>query len=111
MLFKLSAVALFMASSVVAFPSFIHSERLAPIVTSADADIVPDSYFVVFKSGVRVQDHSAWVQSLHKRDLSVNGIWDSFTNGIKHVYDMDSFQGIAGRFRPDVLEEIRKNPD
>ncbi|KAG0202806.1 serine protease [Mortierella sp. GBA30] len=111
MLLKLSAVALFMASSAVALPSFIHSERLAPIVSSMDADVVPDSYVVVFKNGVRANDHSGWVHNLHKRDLSVNGIWDNIASGVKHVYDMGTFQGIAGRFRPDVLEEIRKNPD
>ncbi|KAF8923028.1 serine protease [Dissophora ornata] len=111
MLFKLSAVAFFMASSVVAFPSFIQSERLAPIISSVDADIVPDSYFVVFKGGVRANDHSAWVHDLHKRDMTANGVWDNIASGVKHVYDMGSFQGIAGRFRPDVLEEIRKNPD
>ncbi|CAO3572539.1 unnamed protein product [Mortierella alpina] len=74
MLLKLSAVALFVASSAVAFPSFIQSQNLAPIVSSLDAHVVPDSYVVVFKSGVRAADHSPWVHSLHKRDLSVNGI-------------------------------------
>ncbi|KAG0004892.1 serine protease [Entomortierella chlamydospora] len=111
MLLKLSAVALFMASSAVAFPSFIQSERLAPIFSPLDADIVPDSYFVVFKSGVRASEHSAWIRDLHQRDISINGVWDDFTSGVKHVYDMGSFQGVAGRFRSDVLDEIRKNPD
>ncbi|KAI1306536.1 serine protease [Mortierella claussenii] len=110
MLFKLSAVALFVASSAVALPSF-QSERLAPVISSVDADIVPDSYFVVFKNGVRAHEHSSWVSDLHKRDMTINGIWDNITSGVKHVYDMDGFQGIAGRFRPDVLEEIRKNPN
>jgi len=111
MMLKLSAVAFFVASSVAAFPSFGgYSERLAPIISSMEADIVPDSYFVVFKDGVRAEEHSAWVQDLHKRDLHANGVWDSFTSGVKHVYDMGNFQGVAGRFRPDVLEEIRKNP-
>ncbi|KAG0293111.1 serine protease [Dissophora globulifera] len=112
MLFKLSTVAaLLMASSAVAFPSFSQSEHLAPIISSVDADIVPDSYFVVFKTGVRANEHSSWVHDLHKRDMSNNGFWDNITSGVKHVYDMGPFQGIAGRFRPDVLEEIRKNPD
>lgn len=111
MLMKLSAVALFLASSAVAFPSFGYTEKLAPIITAAEADVIPDSYFVVFKNGVRANDHSAWVHNLHKRDMSVNGIWDNITSGVKHVYDMGEFQGIAGRFRPDVLDEIRKNPD
>lgn len=110
MLFKLSAAVLLMASSAVAFPSFSQSERYAPILSSVDADIVPDSYFVVFKDGVRAEEHSAWVQNLHKRDLYANGFWDNFNSGVKHVYDMGAFQGIAGRFRPDVLEEIRRNP-
>ncbi|KAK3816476.1 MAG: peptidase S8/S53 domain-containing protein [Benniella sp.] len=111
MMLKLSAVAFFVASSVAAFPSFGgYSERLAPIISSMEADIVPDSYFVVFKDGVRAEEHSAWVQDLHKRDLHVNGVWDSFNSGVKHVYDLGNFQGVAGRFRPDVLEEIRKNP-
>ncbi|KAF9413604.1 serine protease [Podila epigama] len=112
MLMKLSAVALFMASTVVAFPSYGEiSSKLAPIINSATANVIPDSYFVVFKQGVRANEQSAWVHDLHKRDLSVNGIWDNITSGVKHVYDMGEFQGIAGRFRPDVLEEIRKNPD
>ncbi|KAF8975528.1 serine protease, partial [Haplosporangium bisporale] len=111
MLMKLSAVALFLASSAVAFPSFGYTEKLAPIITAAEADVIPDSYFVVFKNGIRANDHSAWVHNLHKRDMSVNGIWDNITSGVKHVYDMGEFQGIAGRFRPDVLDEIRKNPD
>lgn len=111
MLLKLSTVVLLMASTAAALPSFLQSERLAPIVSSANADIIPDSYFVVFKNGVRANDHSAWVHDLHKRDLTANGLWDSITSGVKHVYDMGDFQGIAGRFRPEVLDEIRKNPD
>ncbi|KAF9429307.1 serine protease [Entomortierella beljakovae] len=111
MLFKLSTVAILMAASVSALPSFLQTERLAPIVSPLDADIVPDSYFVVFKSGVRANEHSAWISGLHEGDIKTNGVWDNFASGVKHVYDMGSFQGVGGRFRPDVLEEIRKNPD
>ncbi|KAG0266279.1 serine protease [Linnemannia exigua] len=111
MLFKLSAAALFVASTVVAFPSWGHSDNLAPLISSSNADVVPDSYIVVFKDGVRANDHSAWASTLHKRDLTANGMWDNIASGVKHVYDMGSFQGLAGRFRPDVLDEIRKNPD
>ncbi|KAF9130839.1 serine protease [Mortierella sp. 14UC] len=111
MLFKLSAAALFVASTVVAFPSWGNADNLAPLISSSNADVVPDSYIIVFKDGVRANDHSAWATSLHKRDLSANGIWDNIASGVKHVYDMGSFQGLAGRFRPDVLDEIRKNPD
>ncbi|KAF9192465.1 serine protease [Haplosporangium sp. Z 767] len=111
MLLKLSTVALLIASSAVAFPSFTQSNRLAPVISSIDADVVPDSYVVVFKDGVRANEHASWVHDLHKRDLNANGIWDNIVSGVKHVYDMGQFQGIAGRFRADVLEEIRKNPN
>lgn len=111
MLIKLSAVALFVASTAVAFPSWGSSDNLAPVISSSNADVVPDSYIVVFKDGVRANDHSAWAANLHKRDLTANGIWDNIASGVKHVYDMGSFQGLAGRFRPDVLDEIRKHPD
>ncbi|KAF9136805.1 Suppressor of the cold-sensitive snRNP biogenesis mutant brr1-1, partial [Linnemannia schmuckeri] len=128
MLLKLSTVAavvlLAVASSTQAFPttspSLLHSSDcfLAPIISSIEADTIPDSYFVVFKDGVRVSEHSAWVRELHHQDVAANGaMWDGgefgdeFMGGVRHVYDMGSFQGLAGRFRPEVLNEIRKNPD
>ncbi|KAI1299948.1 serine protease [Mortierella claussenii] len=118
MLLRLSTVAavVLTASSAVAFPSFLQSERLAPVISSIDAEVVPDSYFIVFKNGVRVNDHEAWVRDLHHHDVRLNGAWDNefddnFASGVRHVYDMGSFQGLAGRFRPEVVEEIRRNPD
>ncbi|KAF9084671.1 serine protease [Mortierella sp. GBA35] len=127
MLMKLSTVAAVVllavatsSSTVQAFsPSFIQSERLAPVISSVEADIIPDSYFVVFKDGVRVHEHSAWVRELHHEDVAANGaLWgdngedgEGLGSGVRHVYDMGSFQGLAGRFRPEVLNEIRRNPD
>lgn len=130
MLLKLSTVAavvlLAVTSSSQAFPttspSFLHSSDrfLAPIISSVEADTIPDSYFVVFKDGVRVHEHSAWVRELHREDMVANGaMWDGgefggddeFMSGVRHVYDMGSFQGLAGRFSPEVLNEIRRNPD
>lgn len=121
MLFKLSAVALALVASTsvsAAYPpprsSYIQNEQLAPIVSSTEAEIIPDSYFVVFKSGVRASDHSAWVHEL--ADVSATGCHsatdeESSFSGVKHIYDMGDFQGLAGQFHPDVLNEIRKNPD
>lgn len=118
MLFKLSVVALALASTVsAAYPparsAYVHSEQLAPIISSTEAEIIPDSYFVVFKSGVLASDHSAWVHEL--ADVSASGCHGSDEkssfSGVKHVYDMGDFQGLAGQFHPDVLSEIRKNPD
>ncbi|KAF8924225.1 serine protease [Dissophora ornata] len=121
MLLKLSTVAalLLAASSAVAYPSFIHSERMAPVISSIEAEVVPDSYIVVFKSGVSVSDHAAWVRDISFRDTVRNdasdddddSLGDGIASGVRHVYDMGEFQGLAGRFRPDVLDEIRRHPD
>lgn len=112
MLPKLSLVAAaFLATTAVAFPSYEREQRLAPVLTSMDAEAIPDSYIVVFKDGVQANEHSAWVSNLHKRDLSANGMWDDFVSGVNHIFDMGTFQGLSGRFRPDVLEEIRRNPN
>ncbi|KAG0292579.1 serine protease, partial [Dissophora globulifera] len=119
MLLKLSTVAaLFMvaaSSTVAAYPSFVHSETLAPVISSIESDVIPDSYIVVFKSGVRAQEHSAWVRDLQRESAAI-GNWednssDEMLSGVKHVYDMGPFQGLAGRFSPDVLDMIRSNPD
>ncbi|KAF9333693.1 serine protease [Podila minutissima] len=121
MLFKLSAVALALIASTsvsAAYPpprsSYIQSEQLAPVISSTEAEIIPNSYFIVFKSGVRASDHSAWVHEL--ADVSATGCHgatdeENSFSGVKHVYDMGDFQGLAGQFHPDVLNEIRKNPD
>ncbi|KAF9938838.1 serine protease [Mortierella antarctica] len=114
MLLKLSTVAalvLVAASSAAAQFAPCHSEALlAPLLASDNAEVIPDSYFVVFKNGIRAQDNSGWVQDLHQRDVSVNGLSD-LDSGVRHVFDMGSFQGLAGRFSPEVLDEIRRNPD
>lgn len=114
MLLKLSTVAalvLVAASSAAAQFAPCHSEALlAPMLVSENAEVIPDSYFVVFKNGIRAQDNSGWVQGLHQRHVSVNGLSDH-DSGVRHVFDMGSFQGLAGRFSPDVLDEIRRNPD
>ncbi|KAF9391293.1 serine protease [Mortierella sp. AD011] len=85
------------------------------MVSSSEAEVIPHSYMVVFKNGIRANDHSTWFRDLHGRDIAQNGVWvDELHNkvdgGVKYVYDIGSFQGIAGRFRPEALDEIRRNP-
>ncbi|KAG0235025.1 autophagic serine protease Alp2 [Mortierella sp. GBAus27b] len=118
MMLKLSTVAalLLAASSAVAAPHCMDSENRAPVISSVEATTIPDSYFVVFKDGVKLHQQAAWISDLHQRDMVMNSAWhrdldQELTSGVRHVYDMDSLQGLAGRFSPDVLEEIRKNPD
>ncbi|KAF9084974.1 serine protease [Mortierella sp. AM989] len=118
MLIKLSNVAtalLIIAPSYsAAFQSIFQTEILAPVVSSVEAEVVPNSYFIIFKNGVHANDHVSWFRDLHDRDIALNGVWDSrsdnFTSGVRHVYDIGSFQGLAGRFRLEVLDEIRRNP-
>ncbi|KAI7820831.1 serine protease [Gamsiella multidivaricata] len=120
MLLKIATAStlLLAASTVVASKqSVLHSEGLAPIISAVEAELVPDSYFVVFKDGARAQDQAVWIRELHHQNLQVNGAtWvhvgnDGMTSGVKHVYDMGSFQGLAGRFSPGLLEQIRRNPN
>ncbi|KAG0047998.1 serine protease [Gryganskiella cystojenkinii] len=84
-------------------------QNFAPLIAPSDGDIIPDAYFVVFKEGARAKEQSSWVQSLHLQSAWSSN--DGGEAGVRHVYDMGTFQGIAGRFSPEVLSEIRQNPD
>ncbi|KAG0274709.1 serine protease [Linnemannia exigua] len=110
------------------------SDSLAPLL-SINKKAVPDSYLVVFKEGgIRARDFSAPAQVLQTRRTASSSfsssssssiqvtfgargvgrasssVWDDIADGIKHVYDIGSFQGIAGHFQPDALHEIHKHP-
>ncbi|KAF9122188.1 serine protease [Mortierella sp. 14UC] len=103
------------------------SDTMAPLLTLAtgsNSSVVPDSYLVVFKEGgVRAHDFSALAQGFQKSHTASSSssqftfggqgsssIWSDIASGIKHVYDIGSFQGIAGHFQPDALREIRSHP-
>jgi len=83
---------------------------MAPLIAPSEGDIIPDAYFVVFKSGTKAKEQSSWVQSLHRQSAWASS-FDEEEAGVRHVYDMGLFQGLAGRFGPEVLEEIRLHPD
>ncbi|KAF9901050.1 serine protease [Linnemannia zychae] len=102
------------------------SEPLAPLLPLAvgsSSKVVPDSYLVVLKEGgVRASDFLAHSRRSHNSHSpsspsqfrfggqGSSSIWNDIASGTKHVYDMGSFQGIAGRFQPDALREIRSHP-
>ncbi|KAF9351574.1 serine protease [Mortierella sp. AD094] len=119
MLTRLAIVAALLvvtSSSAASFQSILHTEVLAPVISAIDADLIPGSYFVVFKTGVHANDKISWFRDLHDRDIAKNGVWsnefgNNIKSGVMHVYNIGSFQGLAGRFRPEVLDEIRRNPD
>ena len=101
----------------------------APILSSVDADSIPDSYIIKFKDHVdtsAVSDHQSWVQTIHddghKKDqdqyleLRKRGIVDDVVGkvfgGMKHTLNIgEGFKGYAGHFHPDVIERVRNHPD
>jgi cerevisin len=99
----------------------------APILSSVDADHIPDSYIIKFKDHVddsSVNEHQSWIQTIHgnaKQDdefleLRKRGIVDDVVGkvfgGLKHTLSIgDSFKGYAGHFHPDVIEKVRNHPD
>ena len=96
----------------------IHSDA-APILSSTNANEIPDSYLVVFKKHVNsdaAADHHSWVQDIHKtsqltKKRSWLG-WETAYRGMKHTFDLGgSFMGYSGHFSDDVIEQVRRHPD
>jgi cerevisin len=96
----------------------------APILTSIDAETIPDSYIIKFRDHVdesSASSHHNWVQNIHdggeqdrlelrKRGLT-SAMNDVFT-GMKHTFKIgDDFKGYAGHFHEDVIEQVRNHPD
>ncbi|KAG5952034.1 Subtilisin-like proteinase Spm1 [Claviceps sorghi] len=95
----------------------------APLLSSVDADVVPDSYIIKFKDHVddaKADQHHSWIKNIHqdgeeerfelrKRGLG-SSIVDAFS-GTKHTYNFDGFKGYSGHFHESVIEKVRNNPD
>ena len=101
----------------------IHRES-APVLSSENAKVIPDSYIVVFKDGVSHKTASAhhdWVQDLHLktqdsklelRKRSQFPVLDTVFEGLKHTYHIPgSLLGYSGHFDEDVIEKVRRDPD
>ncbi|KAK4544675.1 hypothetical protein LTR36_003924 [Oleoguttula mirabilis] len=94
----------------------------APILSSANAKEIADSYLVVFKkhvTGKHAANHHSWVQDIHlksaKTELkkrSQTPLTDDIFAGLKHTYNIaDSLLGYSGHFDEHVIEQIRRHPD
>jgi cerevisin len=96
----------------------------APILSSTNAQEIPDSYIIVFKKHVTVDAavrHHEWVRDLHTsaevtrtelRKRSQYPFQDTVFQGLKHTYDIaGDFLGYSGHFDQDVIEAVRNNPD
>ncbi|KAF2454161.1 peptidase S8/S53 domain-containing protein [Lineolata rhizophorae] len=99
-------------------------QDIAPLVSSTNAQEVPDSYLVVFHKHVdqaKARVHHDWVQNLHLnnqaqrtelRKRSEYPLVDSVFEGLKHTYNVaGGMMGYAGHFDEDVIDQIRRHPD
>lgn len=101
----------------------IHRDA-APIVSSVNAEDIPNSYMVVFKKHVTDKDanaHHSWVQEVHVdaqnqkmelRKRSQMSFQETFFEGLKHTYNIPGgLLGYSGHFDEDVIEMVRRHPD
>lgn len=98
----------------------IHKDA-APVISSLNAQEIPDNYIVVFKKHVThnlAVEHHGWVQKTHQRSQQVmtdlkkkRSFADSYA-GLKHTYNIaGSVLGYSGHFDEDVIEQVRRHPD
>jgi len=121
--FFLSLLPLFAAASPVVNVGTIHQDS-APVLSSINAQEIPDSYIVVFKKHITTDAavrHHQWVRDLHTsgeerrtelRKRSQIPFQDTVYQGLKHTYDIaGDFLGYSGHFDENVIEQVRNNPD
>jgi cerevisin len=101
----------------------IHHDS-APVLSSANAKPIANSYIIKFKEHVKSEDataHHAWIQDLHTsreserlelRKRSQIPFLDEAFHGLKHTFNIaGSFLGYSGHFDESVIEELRRHPD
>ncbi|KAK8155210.1 peptidase S8/S53 domain-containing protein [Phyllosticta citrichinensis] len=119
----LTLLPLLAAASPVFNTGSIHNDA-APVISSVNAQEVPDSYIVVFKKHVKHADtsaHHAWVRDIHSasvnsktelRKRSQFPIANDLFEGLKHTYNVaGGLLGYSGHFDEEVIEQIRRHPD
>jgi cerevisin len=118
-------IALALAATAAAAPtvSTIHGDA-APILSSTNAEVIPNSYIIKFKKHVTessASSHQSWIQKIHaskedeRMDLRKRGqipLVDDVFRGLKHTYKVgEHFMGYSGHFDDSVIEEVRRHPD
>jgi len=101
----------------------IHQDA-APVLSSSNAQHIPNAYIVKFKDHVQQHHaaaHHAWVNDLHTshesrklelRKRSQFPFVDDALHGLKHTYNIaGSFMGYSGHFDDAVIEQLRRHPD
>ncbi|KAL2269598.1 hypothetical protein VTJ83DRAFT_1782 [Remersonia thermophila] len=117
-------LALSLAACVAAAPrasiDTVHGDA-APILSSSNAEVVPNQYIIKFKKHVtadKAQAHQSWIQEVHSSreakhaDLKKRGLVDDVFHGLKHTYKIgQDFVGYAGHFDEETIEQVRRHPD
>lgn len=124
----LTALSLAACAAAAVVPSFstgtIHSEA-APLLSSSNADAIPNRYIIKFKKHVtdsHASNHHTWLNSVHTtnqelRELELRKrgefpLVDDVFEGLKHTYKIGgAFMGYAGHFDDATIEQIRMHPD
>ncbi|KAK5988616.1 Subtilisin-like proteinase Spm1 [Cladobotryum mycophilum] len=97
-------------------------QNSAPVLSSIDANAIPDSYIIKFKDHVEdsaVEEHHSWIQDIHgegeqqRLELRKRSIDSSeLFSGLKHTFKIGKhFRGYAGHFHEDIIEKVRNHPD
>ncbi|KAK3694286.1 serine protease [Podospora appendiculata] len=120
-------IALSLAACASAAPAFSHESihgDAAPILSSTNAEVVPNSYIIKFKKHVTessAEDHHSWIQQIHSsrqtermdlRKRSQMPLVDDVFRGLKHTYKVgQGFLGYSGHFDDETIEQVRRHPD
>lgn len=121
-LFSISVLPLLAVASPIIIDT-IHNDA-APLLSSSNAEPIPNSYVVVFKKHVTetaASNHHTWVQDAHfssqntKTELRKRDQFpfqDTVFEGLRHTYNIGgSLLGYSGHFDDDVIEQVRRHPD
>jgi cerevisin len=120
-------IALSLAACAAAAPKFSHETihgDAAPILSSTNAEVVPNSYIIKFKKHVTdssASNHHSWIQKIHgsreseRQELRKRGqipLVNDVFRGLKHTYKIgQEFVGYSGHFDDEVIEQVRMHPD
>ncbi|KAH6604410.1 serine protease-like protein [Trichoderma cornu-damae] len=99
-------------------------ESSAPVLSTIEANAIPDAYIIKFKDHVDeagADKHRSWIQSIHaegeqerlelRKRSNIFGS-DDVLDGLKHTFKIgDGFKGYAGHFHEDIIEQVRNHPD
>ncbi|KAI7889451.1 serine protease 1 [Mucor mucedo] len=114
---SLIASALLVATVANAKPlSFQEDDSMAPLYISSEAETIANSYIVVLKDHLSVNDikeHASWISSMSTKEHAFADWLNPHTTtaGIEHVYDTPKLKGYSGKFDGNVLRAIRQSED